>query len=103
MPDYVTPMMITQAIVLGCLFLGLIMQVLIHAAISKVERVLLTNQCKILAEVTKINRKTPEPVEHWIDSPPLTDEEVLAYIRNSGEMEAPLPLEPDWRVSDGNS
>lgn len=66
------------------------------------ERRLLTNQSKILAEVMEINRKTPEPVEHWIESPPLTDADVLEYVRNSGEMETPLPLEPDWRIPDGN-
>ena len=38
MPDFLTPMMMTQAIVLGCLFLGLIMQVIHAQAIAKTER-----------------------------------------------------------------
>jgi len=38
MPDFLTPMMMTQAIVLGCLFLGLIMQVIHAQAIAKMER-----------------------------------------------------------------
>jgi len=53
--------------------------------------------------VDEINRKTPEPVEHWVDSPPLTDEDVLRYIRESGEMEEPLPLDPNWRVDHDKS
>jgi hypothetical protein len=71
----------TCVIILGLMILSLITQVIHAVRIQKTEDVLLTNQMQILSVVDEINRKTPEPMEHWIDSSPLTDEEVLRYIR----------------------
>lgn len=100
---YNQAILVTCVIIVGLLILVLIAQVIHAVRIEKTERVLLTNQMKILSVVDEINRKTPEPVEHWVDHPPLTDEDVLRYIRESGEMEEPLPLDPNWRVDHDKS
>jgi len=83
MPDFLTPMMMTQAIILGCLFLGLIMQVIHAQAIAKTERAI--NQ--------KLNQLLEEQPEYH--GPKLED-----LIRKDFLEHMNLDLEPFTTVTD---
>lgn len=90
MPNYVTPIMITLGIILGCLFLVLVMQVLNHVRIRQNEQTLLRNQEIMLNIIPQpvaledlMMRDLHEglPTEKDLDNLTLaTDEEMLAML-----------------------